>query len=461
VRGFTWVAAFAALGCSSGSSGTLSLVTGEEDAGAVFEGVTQLNVQWVDTDAQAHSIVDAPYPTTSIDLGSLNSSAIGMIEVTGINAAGQAVLFGSTIPLQFGVLDNTTVSLFVQRMGETARMPSPPANDARRLPVLGTLLGRYLIATGGIDPDLQKGSELYDFLTLKTLPTPPDLLAAGQITESMAVLDIDTSVDPSAYLVSTAGITSIDLVTAGTGAPTPGIPASSFTAADIAGGSTVLGSDGARYIVGGTRVTHGPSVAVLKIDATNTPSWLTLHTPRMGAAALWIDAFGLVVIGGTRESPAVESIAASGTATGAAVGNFSASADPSTSIGAAALDGKRFVVVAGGFLPDGTDPGVRLLDLDCSPTAGTPCLTPWPSLPVPLVLTQVFAANPNTAIVVGSEMTTLQTHVFVVTRSAITEVTTKVPHVGGRAITNPLGTPGSILLYGGANEIESFVPLPP
>jgi hypothetical protein len=73
----------------------------------------------------------------------------------------------------------------------------------------------------------------------------------------------------------------------------------------------------------------------------------------------------------------------------------------------------------------------------------------------------VFAANPKTAVVVGSEWISLETHVFVVTSSAVTEVPTKVPHFGARAVASPLGTPGSFLLYGGANDIESFVPLPP
>jgi hypothetical protein len=440
----------------------VSLVTGEEDASAVFAGVTQLKVQWVDSDADAHDVTTANLPTTSIDLGSLSSSDVGMIEVTGESDAGKALLFGSTIPVQFGVLDSTTIPLFVQRMGQTARFPSPPANDGRRLPLLGTLLGRYLIVAGGIDPMLASTSELYDFLTLTTLSGSSnlDLTSSGQPAESMAVLDVDTTFDPSAYVISTAGITSVDLVTGNSGSPTPPVPASSsYTAADLAGGDTVKGSDGARYIVGGTRITHAPSGAVLRIDPTNTPSWLSLNTPRLGAAALWLNTT-LVVIGGSPSGSAVETFAGTGSITGSPMDGFSTTPDPSVSFGAASLDNLRYVLVAGGLLPDGSDPGVRLLDLQCA-TAKTPCSIPWPSLPFPLIEAQVFAADPATGVVVGSEVGLLTTHVFVLTSTSVTEVPTKVPHVAARAIASPLGTPGSFLLYGGANEIESFVPLPP
>jgi hypothetical protein len=459
VRGFTWIAALGVVGCSSGSSGTVSLVTGEEDASAVFAGVTQLDVVWVDSDAGTHTLAVQDLPATSIDLGSVDQSTIGMIEVTGKDDAGRGVLFGSTIPIQFGIIDGSPISLFVQRMGETARYSDPPKNDTRRLPLLGTILGRYFVATGGTDPSLATTSELYDLLTLQTLPgsSSLDLTLDGQAPESMAILDVSTTSDPSAYVIDESTISSVDLTDGQSGSPIPPVPASNYTAADLAGGLTIQGGDGARYVVGGTRTTHTASRAVLRIDTANTPSWLMLDTARLGAAALW-SAAGLVVIGGSASGSAVESFP-NGNSSGSPTDGFS-TPDPTTSFGAAALDGARYVLLAGGLLPDESDPGVRLLDLQCAANK-TPCSIPWPALPFPLVDAQVFAANPATGVVVGSEFGTLETHIFVLTSTSVTEVPTKVPHLAARAVANPLGTPGSFLLYGGANELESFVPLPP
>src|SRR5207237_6608561 len=124
-----------------------------------------------------------------------------------------------------------------------------------------------------------------------------------------------------------------------------------------------IGSDGARYVVGGTRITHTASTAVLKIDATNTPTWLNLGTARLGAAAVWVTD-GLVVIGGSATGSAVETIGMGSGVTTPADGF--ATPDPSASFGAATLDGARYVLLAGGVLPDGSDPGVRLLDLKCA-----------------------------------------------------------------------------------------------
>jgi hypothetical protein len=75
--------------------------------------------------------------------------------------------------------------------------------------------------------------------------------------------------------------------------------------------------------------------------------------------------------------------------------------------------------------------------------------------------------NPATAqaMVVGSEPKSGLTHTFLLTSAGATEVHTKVNHYNASAIQSPLSFPSanafpSILLFGGADEIESFV-VPP
>src|ERR1039458_8405277 len=122
------------------------------------------------------------------------------------------------------------------------------------------------------------------------------------------------------------------------------------------------------------------TTAVLKIDTTDTSnssypygnlSWLNLSTPRLGASATWVDGPGLVVAGGSATAPGVETLA-NGSTTAA---TLPYPPDPSTGSGMANLDNSEHVVVAGGVMPDGTDAGVRYIDVRC----GTCQALPWGS----------------------------------------------------------------------------------
>jgi len=236
-----------------------------------------------------------------------------------------------------------------------------------------------------------------------------------------------------------------------TGTPTSVNLPSGPAVADIAGGATVTAPDGSQYIVGGTRPT-GATSAVLALDPSGNPSWATLTEPRAGASAAWVESLGLVVVGGSTTAAGVEVIAA-----GAAAGAARAyPADSSTGSGAASLDGTH-VLVAGGALADGSSAGVHTIDLSCTSQC-TP--TPWPPLGATVVGAQVFAINATSAIVVGSEPSTGAvpglTHVYQVTSATATEVPTKVAHTNAGALASPVGVVGSVLLVGGAPEIESL-----
>jgi hypothetical protein len=447
----------ATAGCGSPANGTLKLVTGEEDAAATFAGVTTVNVTWYDMDASPHPLATALWPAASIDLGSVDQSSVGMIEVTGSNASGEHLVFGSSIPVPFGAFAGVTVPLFVQRVGQMARLPlQQPLSDGRPLPLLGLIGGRYVLVAGGADPASASASQLYDLLAFGALSSPPTLPV---VPESMAVAGT------IGYLVTSDGVTAYDFSDSDAG--TFALPAGTPTAGDIAGGATVTATDGTQYIVGGTRTVHDPTTAVLRIDTTGTASWISLTVPRWGASAVWIDPVGLVVIGGSPSAPGVEVIAA-GANTTVALPLSSFPADPTVSAGAATLDDAHQVLVAGGMLPDLSDPGVRVLDLQCAVGACAP--TSWGPLPVPLVRAYAFAlpvdrqqggdaGSKTSAAVVGSELLGGRTHVFVVGPSGATEIPTRVPHTNANAVASPVGvTPGAFLLFGGAPEIESFAP---
>jgi hypothetical protein len=141
------------------------------------------------------------------------------------------------------------------------------------------------------------------------------------------------------------------------------------------------------------------------------------------------------------------------------------------------------LLLAGGLTPTGQDPGVRLLDLTCASSCGVGGTSSdagadagassgtsmgtfvWGSgLPIPLTGASVFGFPGSglkyPAMVVGNELISGLTHAYLLNSAGAQEVATKVPHTFATAIASPLGF-GSVLLFGGADNIESLFPPQP
>jgi hypothetical protein len=431
--------------CSSQASGSLSLVTGEEtDTFDRAPMPTTLEVDDVDSAGMAHKLATATLPTRRVDLGSLDANAVGSIRVTGLDASGNAVVLGQSLLMQFGAADGASLPVFVQRTGEFARLAALP--DARPAPLLVVVEGRYLFVSGGTDPKFATATTLYDFAELGPLGAAPSLPSAPESAAFIGTVGL---------LISGATAIAYDFSTGASNGVSAPSPPQNASFAGVAGGATVTASDGSQYIVGATRTAGDATNQVLAIDPSGNLSWLTLSAPRLGAAATWVDGRGLVVAGGNvtgagGTADAGVEVIASGTTLGAALAY---SSDASAGAAAVALD-TRTVLIAGGLLPDQASAGVRTVDLACAAQCAPAA---WTDLPMPLTSVQAFTVDASTAIVVGSELTASTTHVFRVTSGAVTELPTKVAHQNARAVSpSPIGAPGSILLYGGAADLESF-----
>ncbi len=424
--------------CSSQATGTLQIVTGAEtDTFTRDPAAVTLEVDSVDSSGTRSTLATSTLPASTIDLGTLDQTTVGTFDVTATDAAGDRVVYGQSVPFELGVLQGVTAPIFVQRTGELARMPGP-LSDGRSAPVLGLFAGRYLFVGGGTATATATTSQLYDFGAFAPLSSPPTLPMAP---ESVAFLGT------VALLIDDAGATSYDF-SQSTAVAATALPGATF--ADVSGGATVVADDGSQFVVGATRTTGTPTSAVLAFDASGNASWVTLSAPRLGAAAAtWVQGRGLVVIGGSASAPGVEIVSTGGTS-GAPLGY---PPDDATGAGAAALDAQH-VLLAGGLTGAGVDPGVRSIDLTCTQQCSP---APWPALPASLSSAQVFASDASDALVVGDDATAT-THVYVLSAAAPTvELDTRVPLSGARAVVSPLG---SVVLFGGASVIESFIPGP-
>jgi hypothetical protein len=415
----------------------LKIVTGgETDTFSEPPVPVELQVDSVDSSGAKQTLATASLPVSNVDLGAVDQSAEGTLQVTGRDTNGDSVLYGQTLPIQFGSLDGANLPIFVQRTGEFARMPNPFSADTRATPTLAIVSGRYLFIGGGSDSSPSTTAQLYDFASYDAVAPALSLPLAPE-----SVVWVGTV----AWLINNSGAASFDLsdgTTAEVTAPSGG------AFGDVAGGATVAASDGSQYVVGATRSTGSPTKAVLAIDPSGNATWVTLTEPRLGAAATWVEGSGLVVAGGSADAAGVE-IVASGMTTGVALDY---PPDASTGSGAAMLDGTH-VLLGGGATPTGEDAGVRSIDLTCSMQCAP---SPWAALGAPLPLTpaQVFASDPANALLIGDDPSGI-TRAFWITATIASAVGTKVTHMGARGIVSPLG---SVVIFGGSGEIESFVP---
>jgi hypothetical protein len=376
----------ASTGCSHDSA-TIELVT-DDEAGTFTQNPvpTFLQISEVtylsDGGVSSTPLVDAALPVTSIDLGNRSQNTQAILTVTGFAADGGAVIFGASVPLDFGAINGLTIPIFVQRTGQFARLPgtfSVPDGgaDTRTSPVLAVFNADYLLVAGGDQPGsgdagtgeagdvdaatgeagaplLSESTQIYDFTLLAPSSAPPEM---PQPVQSIAFDDTVGwlfDADAGNYFFFS-----------GTYAPYPfSLPAGGGAFADIAGGATIIDpSTGNEYIVGATRTSGNPSQYVLEIepgDASTsypygTASWIALGTPRLGATAVWLGSQDeLAIIGGNTAADAGGGVEVISGTSGIVTG-LSFPADLTIGAGAVVLDG-GMVLLVGGVVP-GLDAG--------------------------------------------------------------------------------------------------------
>jgi len=475
-------AAAAAIACSTTLQGTLDIVTGPDDGFAESPKPTKLIVQLIGPDATT-TIGEASLPTNAaLTLPPQASDTVDILQITGFQADGAAVVSGTTIPVALDQLAGITLNIFVQRTGQFSRLPSADGGTGifeggtYANPLLTTLYGRYLLITDGNGHGTS--TQLYDTLTWTVDPAPPPLAtaplsiayvdtytgsdAAPDGSESVAAL-LTLGKNGTANWLNITNSTSVDAeVFADALAPKPwAVQGGSF--ADIAGGQTIYDpDDGSSYIVGGTRSSGKPTAQVLRISNTGVPSAIAMNAPRLGAAAAYVPGQGLYVFGGNAATDAgasesgIEYIVG-GTSKVFAISNVPA--DTTTGAGAVALDAYT-ILLAGGVTPKGEPAPVRLISVGNLGSGGDAGIV-TSSLPVTLTHAQTFALTPTTppnrwsAIVIGSEKSGASS-AYLLTANGATPVDFRVTRMNAQGIILPNG---SLAVVGGdSGTVESFIP---
>ena len=437
---FAGLLAFAACK-SSPDQGTIEPVW-VTDPFAATPAVTTVALDGISADGGVTSLVKAQpisqTAATSIDMGDFDESDVYAVRFTGFGADGGTLVHGETLPIELGALASTTLSVFVERTGTLAQMPTQLA-DGRNAPLVGILGGEYVFEAGGTDSATSTTTNLYDLVAYAPLESPPTFTAAPL---SMALSDLQVLV-----IATVSGTTSGTWLDTTTGDTTTATLPTNLNLGwdDVAGGLTVLANDGTEFIVGATRTTPPATAAILVVSPSQALSWAQLNTPRLGAAAGWAPAVGdLVVAGGSAasESAGVELLGEAAIK----ASTLGYPTDPTTGGGVDALDSSHMLYVAGAT--------ARVIDL--SPQCDAACTeSAWDAgLPTPLTFAQVFDIDSASAFVVG-ETDGGGSLAYRVSPSLVQPIPFAVPRSHARAVRLPMG---QVAVVGGSTWVESFTP---
>lgn len=450
--------AFGCLGvCLSGCSGdpkpvALDILTGHEsDTFSQAPVVSRVDVRARTLEGDVDLKTSAA-PGQSFELGDVPGDRFFGFDATGVDAAETPVVRGRSVNgILLSALAGDSLPVFVQRVNQWARPPGQLVRAHLGAPA-ASMAERYTVLTGGSQAFSSDGeadvaaSEFYDFLSFGGASGPAMPRVAKSLLGRSAAL----------LLIDDAGATWVDFDVGGYGDVLPPSGLNSF--AEIAGARALETGEGRAYFIAGTKG-GAASDAVLVVEATGSLSALHLSAPRSGAAALWIDKLGLVVVGGSADAAGVEILRP-----GSSVFEPLPFPPDETAFAAAAFAGSARAVVSGGILLGAPAP-TRTLDLGCTGNCEAHVFE-MANVPAELVDTSAYALDENRSVLVGSESGGERlTRVFlidVLAPSAV-ELMLREPRRGAAAIPTPLGT---LSLMGGqhpdgtpALTIETLFPL--
>ncbi len=279
--------------CSSSSPTTLTVaVTPGLEASPLTAaaGVARVELRVRAVDGTESTFATAKPDDGGLDVPDGARTGVGALVIAGLSADGTELAYGRTPALDLTGIASYSPRIFVQKPG-LARMLD--LTDTPVGPRVGLFGVRYLALVEPASMDL----ELVDLITARAYASKGTL----GVAPTAALLLAGTLV----LAVATDGSTSLVDLDAGT-VSSPALP-TGVAASELAGARTLVGDDGAAYLVAATHTAGasgaaGPSDLVLRLGTDGALSARRLLTKRAAAAAVWVAGRGLVVIGGAADA---------------------------------------------------------------------------------------------------------------------------------------------------------------
>ncbi len=398
------------LSCTAAENGSIALIWNSDDPDPFAEAdaaaptsiaISDISVEAADGGSSGDAatvLVEGPYEAGStLSLPGQDSFDVDILQATAFDSDNDPIIFGRTVPVELAGIQNGTLSIFVQRTGQFARLPSSFATTPAS-PLAVTLVNQYIMVADGSGKKGATTNAIYDMNAWapiqSPLPLPCAPLSIAPLGGTLLLLlcEADT-IRAGVTGCSGSGVIACAFDASGVVATqtqsAAGLPAGCGYA-DVAGGSTVVAPNGDAFLVGGTRPAtgRGPTQCVLRVGQSQTTAdggfvsapvtAGTLVAKRQGAVATWSSMLGLVVAGGNQSvsDPPVEylsdgdagTLPAPASPTGYTTGDFAQGS------GAAIFEAGKTLVLAGGTLPDESLAGIRIFTLggcsgECNPEA--------------------------------------------------------------------------------------------
>ncbi len=415
----------------------VEVMTGQEtDTFSLDPAVTRVELRAVGNDGANLGSASAA-PGGELSLGALSTETLARFEVHGYDVDGELRVRGRSLSVVLGGIESGFVPVFAQRVERWSRPPGK-LDHSHVGGVGGVLAERYLMLAGGdaLGADPAKVA-FYDLLSWggsegPTLDLVPDSLVVS--ADARAVLVI--AGERAQWVEFDTGVI-VDVE------PPEGL--SSF--ADVSGGRAVVGSDAA-YVVGATR-DGAATDRVLVVEADRSLRTARLVRARAGAAAVWVEGEGLVIAGGSMESPGVEVLSYDPEDVVLTSDPRPFAIDDVAGATAVAVNDGGAVWLLCGAASDGTSAGVRQLDLagcidDCEATE---------VFDQPRDLTRCSAFSTPSGVLLTGDTAAGETVAFNISADGqtVTALDFREPRFGATTIAAPNGT---LAVLGGSDGTE-------
>lgn len=427
-------------GCSDPETLVVEVMTGQEtDTFSLDPAVTRVELRAVGNDGANLGSASAA-PGGELSLGTLSTETLARFEVHGYDVDGDLRVRGRSLSVVLGGIESGFVPVFAQRVERWSRPPGALDHSHVR-GVGGVLAERYLMLTGGEG----LGGEptqitFYDLLSWggsegPTLNFAPESLVVSADARAALVI----AGERAQWVEFDNGVI-VDVE----------LPEGLSSFAEVSGGRTVVGSEAA-YVVGATR-DGSATDRVLVVEADRSLRTARLVRARAGAAAVWVEGEGLVVAGGSAESPGVEVLSYNADDVVLTADPRPFAIDEVAGATAVAVNDGAAVWLLCGATPDGTSAGVRQLDLagcidDCAPTEVFDQLVD---------LTRCNAFSTPSGVLLTGDTAAGETVAFKLSADgqAVAPLGFREPRFGATTVAAPNGT---LAVLGGGNGTDPVV----
>jgi hypothetical protein len=395
------LSALFALSCSSSTypNPVLTFNSGQESD--TFNDVDHYVIERVDANSNTKELLNTKKLPKTFDMGNTGTYAfVG----TAYDSDGKVVAVGRTLMAAPGEILGAEVPMFFARTDRATRPNGSFANALKQNPVAAIYSYNYVWFFDDSSGNNIK-TDAYSVAVWEQYSPPTQYSSIACAHVPCALKNVIVMGGVYVLVIGSDWALFIDTVQS-LGVEFK-LPTELTAWSDITGGRVLPGGDSSALFVGGTRPTN-PTKAILGFSKVGNYSYLSTNTARAGAALLYEQDFGIVLVGGSSDGAGVERMAFGSSGLADSFSDVPYPADPV--VGAAlVMEDKTHLLRVGGKNTDGSKAPTVRIDMGCTQNCA---YEPVPALDVELYNAQSYYDVVTGETLVAGENTTGLTEVY-------------------------------------------------